>query len=90
MSTDTLNRPEVELSTTSPSSANTSEPFFSRQEIRQFDSDDAEAGRRIGKNSDIIVYLHAHRNERRHLVDASHRRALIAESEQTPDTSPNR
>ena len=49
MSTDTLNRPEIELPAPSPSSANTNEPFFSRQEIRQFDSDDAEAGRRIGK-----------------------------------------
>jgi hypothetical protein len=49
MSTVTLNRPEVELLTPSPSSANTNEPFFSPQEIRQFDSDDAEAGRRIGK-----------------------------------------
>jgi hypothetical protein len=49
MSTDTLNRPEVKISNPSPSPVSTIEPFFSRQEIRQFDSDDAEAGRRIGK-----------------------------------------
>ncbi len=49
MSTDTLNRPEVAPSNPSSSPASTVEPLFSREEIRQFDSDDTEAGRRIGK-----------------------------------------
>ena len=42
MSTAMLERPEVE-------NKPESEPLFSREELRQFESDDAEAGRRIGK-----------------------------------------
>lgn len=49
MSTATLERPEVEISESPVQNKQKSEPLFSREEIRQFDSDDAEAGRRIGK-----------------------------------------
>jgi len=49
MSTETLERPEVELDNVSLKTAQVSEPHFSREEVRQFDNDDAEAGRRIGK-----------------------------------------
>ena len=49
MSTDTLERPEVEVADPTLQPSRVNEPLFSREEIRQFDSDDAEAGRRIGK-----------------------------------------
>ena len=49
MSADTLERPEVEVADPTLQPGHVNEPLFSREEIRQFDSDDAEAGRRIGK-----------------------------------------
>jgi hypothetical protein len=49
MSTNTLERPEVEVVDSAPQPSRASEPLFCREEIRQFDSDDTEAGRRIGK-----------------------------------------
>jgi len=49
MSTSTLERPEVEVADPTLQPGRTSAPLFSREEIRGFDSDDAEAGRRIGK-----------------------------------------
>lgn len=49
MSTDTLERPEVEVTAPSMQTSSVSTTSFSRQEIRQFEADDVEAGRRIGK-----------------------------------------
>jgi hypothetical protein len=49
MSTDTLERPEVEVADPTLQSSPATEPLFSRADVRQFDSDDAEAMRRIGK-----------------------------------------
>ena len=49
MTTATLERPEAGASESPLENSQESEPLFSREELRQFDSDDAEAGRRIGK-----------------------------------------
>jgi hypothetical protein len=49
MSADTLERPEVEVADPTLQPSRASELLFSREEIRQFDLDDVEAGRRIGK-----------------------------------------
>lgn len=49
MSADTLERPEVEVADPTLQPMHTDGPLFSREEIRQFDVDDVEAGRRIGK-----------------------------------------
>lgn len=49
MSTQLLERPETRLQDPAFEPDRNSEPLFTSAEIRQFDADDAEAGRRIGK-----------------------------------------
>ena len=57
MSTELLEQPEVSIPDPSFVPDRPVEPQFSSQELRQFESDDAEAGRRIGKIlTSLFVY----------------------------------
>lgn len=57
MSTELLEQPEVIIPDPSFVPDRPAKPRFSREELRQFESDDAEAGRRIGKIlTSLFVY----------------------------------
>lgn len=49
MFNEILDRPEIDSPDASLEMARTVSPLFTSDEIRQFDADDMEAGRRIGK-----------------------------------------
>ncbi len=57
MFTDILEQPEVSVPEPSFIPDRPAEPRFSREELRQFEADDVEAGRRIGKIlTSLFVY----------------------------------
>jgi len=49
MSSELLEQPETSIPDPSFVPDRAAEPLFTREELREFESDDAEAGRRIGK-----------------------------------------
>jgi hypothetical protein len=57
MSTELLERPKVSISDPSFRPDHSTEPLFTREELRRFEEDDTEAGRRIGKIlTSLFVY----------------------------------